>query len=461
MLQTQALAGMSGETSVLARHRLTIALASAVITIGGILAVNPSSIDNFVWYFLFWNVAFVFLNREDSAEFALAFLVNSAFIALYVGVQSFGFPDSYGTTAYQSVTWTDDSYFFSLTADHVPPDLLTRPYYWQYSHAFATLIKSVSPLEILHPLDVLFFQSGTAALLATSTRRLTLQLSGNPKLANLVFLFLVVCPFLMMNGGVILIRDTLAAALLAYSLYAINSRHYARAVLAIGLQLVLRPGTGLLLLPAYGVLYFDEVRAIVRRYPLLVAGGAVGAVLLAMQLGPLVIEQFESSYGEVKIGFLGRELIADLTADPDANAIFLTIQEFPFGIRVFLNAAYIFLYPFLTLRTLGDTESLDLRNIAMSVVVPIYSFWLNAWFVAGVLSPIRILDRQRQIVGAIVMTLVLVGTYSLQTRHKTIIYPLYYMIVAAGFSAATPFARRCGYIFSGLLLLVQIASLFR
>lgn len=461
MLQTQAQVGMPGETRVLARHRLTIALASAVITVAGILAVNPSSIDNFVWYFLFWNVAFVFLNRQDSAEFALAFLVNSAFIAIFVWVQSVGFPDSYGTTAYQSVAWTDDSYFFSLAADRVPPDLLTRPFYWEYTHAFATLIKGVTPLEILHPLDALFFQSGTAALLATSTRRLTIQLSANHQLANRVFLFLVVCPFLMMNGGVVLLRDTLAAALLAYSILAINSRQYVRAVLAIGLQLALRPGTGLLLLPAYGILYFDEVKEIVRRHPLLVTCGAVGAVLLAIQLGPMVIELFESSYGEVKIGFLGRELIADLTADPNANAIFLTIQEFPFVIRVFLNAAYIFLYPFLTLRTLGDTESLDLRNITMSVVVPIYSFWLNAWFVAGVLSPVRILERQRAIVVAILVTLVFVGTYSLQTRHKTIIYPLYYMIVAAGFSAATPFARRCGYIFSGLLLLVQIASILR
>jgi len=74
---------------------------------------------------------------------------------------------------------------------------------------------------------------------------------------------------------------------------------------------------------------------------------------------------------------------------------------------------------------------------------------------------VRAMERQRAIVVAIVVILLLVGIYSLQTRHKTIIYPLYYLIVAVGFSNATPFARRCGYVISGSFLLLQIASALR
>jgi hypothetical protein len=434
---------------------------AALVTVTGVLLVNPASIAQFVWFFGAWCGFLVFVNRPELEKFAFAFLVNSAYISVYVLVQATTYPDSYGTTSYHSVSWTDDSYFFSLAADHVPPDLLTRENFFLYSHPFSLLISTFTPLPIEHPLDALFFQSGTAAMLATFTRGVMLQFGAERRVANCAYVFVLACPFLMMNGGVILIRDTLAAALLVYSIYNINQRRYLVAAAAILLQIALRPGTGLLLGPAYLVIYWQEIAQFVRRHPLLVAGGCISVVLVAVQFATMALESFSTVYAIPKIGFLGRELIADLTADPDANALFLQIQQMPFLVRLVLNAAYIFLYPFLTLRTVLDAPFFDLRNIAMSLVIPVYAFWLNAWFFAGAVSGVRAMQRQRAVVVAIAVTLLLVGIYSLQTRHKTIIYPLYYMIVALGFCSATPMARRCGYVLSGLLLLVQVASVLR
>lgn len=436
---------------------------AAAVSILGILLVNPPSIANFVYYFFLWNIVVLLLNRDDSENFAFAFLVNSAFIAIYVYIQATTYPDTYGTTSWTSQSWADDSYFFTLTADFVPPDLLTRPYYFEYTHTFSNLIRLVTPLSIEHPLDALFFQSGTAAMLSTFTSRLALQWSRDRRLADLVFLFVLICPFLMMNGGVILIRDTFAAALLAYSLCCLNDRRYVLAAVTVGWQLALRPGTALLLFPAYLILYFPEVLAFVRRWPLLLAAGLTVFVILSVQLFPFILEFMESRYGPQTqtIGFLGRELIADLTADPDANALFLRIQELPFGIKLFLNAAYIFLYPFLTLRTVLGADQFDVRNFAMSIVIPVYAFWLNAWFIGGAVSAGQGLDRRRAIVVALVAVLMLVGIYSLQSRHKTIIYPLYYIVIAFGFLYATPTARRIGYVLSAIFLLVQLASALR
>jgi hypothetical protein len=441
--------------------RVGIAMLAAAVTILGILLVNPSSIANFAYYFLLWNCVVLLLNREDSGNFAFAFVVNSAFIAIYVFIQSTTYPDTYGTTSWHSVSWADDSYFFTLTADSFPPDLLARPFYWEYQHTFSNLIRLVTPLRIEHPLDVLFFQSGTAAMLSTFTSRLAWQWSGDRKLSNTVFVFALVCPFLMMNGGVILIRDTFAAALLVYSLCCLNERRFVLAAVAVAWQLALRPGTAVLLMPAYLILYWPEVLAFVRRHPVLVATGSTVFVLACVQLTSFAIEFLESRYGVLKIGFLGRELIADLTADPDANALFLRIQEMPFVVKLFLNGAYIFLYPFLTLRTVLDADYFDVRNFLLSIGIPIYAFWLNSWFFGGTVSAGEGLKRRRAIVVTIVVVLVLVGIYSLQTRHKTIIYPLYYLIIAYGFLHATPSARRVGYILSGALVLLQLAATLR
>lgn len=440
--------------------RVVIAAVASILTVLIIMQLNPHSLLQFANYFVVWNAVIYLFNRDDIEDFSFAFLVNSAFVALFVLIQSSVYPDSYGTTSPLG-SWTDDSYFFALAADTIPPDLVVRGDFFFYSHPYASLIRWLTIFSIDHPLDALFFQSGVAAMLTTYSKKFTWQLSGNRRLANTVYLFTLTCPFLMMNGGVILIRDTLAAALFAYSMSCLNAKRYLLAFAAIGAQLAVRPGTALILLPAYAIIYLPELKAFIARRPLLVMLGAAVFSVFAAQLVSTVLELADSTIGVQQIGFLGRELIADLTAVPDANALFLSIQDLPFFIKLFLNGAYIFLYPFLTPRFIMGADYFDLRSITLNLLVPVYAFWLNAWFVAGALTRFRVTPRQRSIVVAVVVALLLIGTYSLQTRHKTIIYPLYYFVIAIGFTSATQLARRLGYVCSSIFLLLQIALAFR
>ncbi|HKU89329.1 MAG TPA: hypothetical protein VJP84_06030, partial [Steroidobacteraceae bacterium] len=95
------------------RTRMSIALLATVVTQVCILLVNPTSMAHFAWYFCVWNAFVLLLHREWSGQFAFAFLVNSAFVGIFVLVQSTVFPDSYGTTSPLAVSWTDDSFFFT------------------------------------------------------------------------------------------------------------------------------------------------------------------------------------------------------------------------------------------------------------------------------------------------------------------------------------------------------------
>jgi len=389
--------------------------------------------------------------------------VNSAFVGIFVLVQSTVFPDSYGTTSPLAVSWTDDSFFFTSVADTVPAELFTREDYWLYEPVFAQLIRLITPLPIGHPLDVLFFQSGTAALLATFSAKLMLQLSRDRQLANVVFVFAVICPFLLMNGGAILLRDTLTAALFVYSLCCINERRFVSTAVVIALQMAIRPGTGAIFMFAYPIIYFAELRNFIGRWPITSAITTILFVFGIVIVFPLAVEYVGGMYdiGGGVVSLLGREVYTDLAADSSVNALFLAIQEMPFVVRLVLNAAYIFLYPFLSIRTVLDAQQFDLRSFLLNIVAPIYSLWLNAWFFAGALRGKPVIDRQRAITVALVVILMLVGTYSLQTRHKTIIYPLYYLLIAVGFAKATQNSRRLGYALAGLLFFVQVASQFR
>ncbi len=440
---------------------MAIALFATAVTLVCILCIKPSSMAHFVWFFCVWTGFALLFHRAETGNFALAFVVNSAFVGIYVLVQSTVYPDTYGTTSPLAATWTDDSYFFSAVADSVPPELFTRQDYWLYEPVFTRLIRAITPLPIDHPIDALFFQSGTAALLATFSSKLMIQLSHDRRMANLVFVFTVVCPFLLMNGGAILLRDTLTAALFVYTLCCINDRRFVSAALALAVQMSVRPGTGAILMFAYPIIYFAEVRDFVWRRPISTALSAILLVVAAAIAFPYAVEYVGGLYTTGAVTLLGREVYTDLSADSSVNALFLAIQQMPFVVKLVLNAAYIFMYPFLSIRTVFDGTHFDARSFLLNIVAPIYSLWLNAWFFAGMLRGKAVIERHREICVAIAVVLILVGTYSLQTRHKTIIYPFYYIMIAVGFAKATPNSRRIGYVIAAMLLFVQIASQFR
>lgn len=441
-----------------------VACFAMLFTMLSIVIVNPFSLALFAYYLCLW-LGFIFVfHKEVSNDFCFAFAVNSALISAFYLIQTYVYPDSYGTTSPLG-SQTDDSYFFSLVADSIPQYLEVRDGYDLYSHPFTTFIRHLTVLPIDHPLDIIFFQSGTAALLATFSKRFMFQLSTDRRLSNLVYTFALVCPFLMMNGGVIFVRDTFSAALLIYSLACLNERRVILALVAVAIQIAVRPGTGLILLPLYFVIYFANIKVFVRNNPILTSVGIVLLGLCAWFLVQAVMANaFELLVGTSEggaVGFLGREIFDGLTAAADGNKALLAIQDMPFVIKFFLNGAYIFLYPFLSPQAAFAGNSFDIRAIVLNLIVPIYSFWLNAWFIAGVMSSVRVTKRQTEIVISIILFFLLIGTYSIQTRHKTIIYPLYYFVVAIGFAKATSFTRQIGYAFSLLLIIMQVVMILR
>src|SRR6185437_2797606 len=137
-------------------------LAAAAAAIIAIVIVNPHSVLNFVYYFIIWSAYIFAFHRDELPLFVKAFIVNSVFIGIFFIVQTSVYPTSFGTTSQLSPLWTDDSFFFSLAADSVPPGMEVRDYYFLYTEIYPSVIRAVTLLPINHPMDAIFFQSGIA-----------------------------------------------------------------------------------------------------------------------------------------------------------------------------------------------------------------------------------------------------------------------------------------------------------
>ncbi len=441
-------------------HNIVPILAATVMTVGGIMIVHPASLMGFFYYLLLFSIFILVFHKNEMPSFLMAFTVNSALISAYYVIQTAVYPESFGTSSPLG-SWTDDSFFFALVADSIPPALLLRDNYSLYTSPYSDFIRFVSLLPIHHPMDVIFFQSGVAGILTTFLRRFTIQHTGDARLGNIAYFFALFCPFLLMNGGALLIRDTLAAALLIYSLACLNKRQWPLALAAIIIQVVIRPGTGLILLPVYYLVYLPGIRQfsagraskLILGLPILTVAG------LALAATFLDLTQYQSYFDNMSLS--GRDYSDALQVDQSANRILLSFQQMPFVIRFVLNGAYIFLYPFLSVAAAFPGEYFDIRSVLLSLAAPIEAFWLNAWFVAGLITRARVATQQRQIGLAVIATFLLIGTYSMQTRHKTIIYPLYYFIVAIGFAKSEAMERRIGYAISAVLIILQLLVMIR
>jgi hypothetical protein len=445
-------------------NKSIIALLSLIVIPLGIIITNTYSLLMIIYYFIIWNIFIFIFHRNLIKDFNFAFLINSFFIVVYFIFQTISYPDSYGTTS-SIGSWTDDSYFFALASDTIPSNLIVRDNYDLYTHPFSSIINFITIPTIHHPLDVIFFQSGVVGILASFSKLFMNQMTGNINYSRFVYFLTIVCPFMMMNGGLILVRDSLAAALLIYTLACINSRLIILAATAILLQIVIRPGTGLLLLPVYAIIYSKEI------YNFVVANKLISLVCITSFISiffyfyELIIPELDILAGGTSEGgglsWRGRELFDGIAESQGGNRILLSIQELPLLLKAVLNAVYIFTYPFLNFKFAFPSSVIDIRALILNIVTPVYSIFLNGWFFAGILSNTQSFDKKKQIVIAVIVALVLIGVYSLQTRHKTIIYPLYYFIITIGFFEKRKFPKQIGFFFAIVLFSFELALNFR
>lgn len=424
--------------------------------------VHPYSVFAFCYFFVFFAVFIFLLDRKEGQYFIYAFVVNALFTVIYICLQTYVYPNTYGVTS-PSGAWTDDSFFFSLLAEKIPPDMyIERENYYLYTSFFTNVIKFISPFKIYHPLDALYFQSGIAAILSVYTRQLAIQLTGDLKVGKVAFLLCLICPFLLMHGGAILIRDTFVASLFILSICFINRKRYFIALIAIILQFPLRSGTALIYFFLYIVIYFNDIKNFVFRlknFPY-IGMFVLAVVTLAYFARSLIVEEVTALLVEKGITASGREVYDNLT-EGGGNPIFLFIQNQNFLVKAVLSSMYVFLYPFFTFSGLLNDDGLDPRAFLLNIIYPIYLFWLNAWFFAAVFQKNPRFRQQYLWLIVFIVGFLLVGIFSLQTRHKTILMPLYYLFVSIGFCYSNKKYKTLGYILSLIWLLIQIALSLR
>ena len=420
--------------------------------------INFESIAAYLYFYFFGAVVMFLLDRKEFKPFQYAYLTNGFLTVVFITIQTYVYPDSYGTTSPLG-SWTDDSYFFALCSDSLPAGLYVRDNYFEYTHFFSSVIKFISIHKINHPLDVIFFQSIIAGILCVYSKQFANQITDDIKVGNIVFNLCLFSPFLLMHGGAILIRDTFVAAFFMLSLCFTNRRRFILVIITLAIQFFTRIGTAFILIFIYVLIFLPEIKSFLKGRKYLIFLVIIALLFFMVNFVSLIIYlELDSVFLQKGITLAGRETFEALEEGNNVNVIFLFIQKQNILIKSILSGAYIFLYPFLNFKGIFNSEGIDMRTFLLNFIYPLILIVINSWFFAAYLSRSK---RFESLLLSLVLGFILIGLFSLQTRHKTILLPLYYIVVAIGFRYATNNSKIIGLGLSLIWFSFQVILAFR
>lgn len=384
---------------------------------------NLNSFVGFLYYLVVGFVAVALFANKMKYEYITYYLINSLLTILFICLQSYIYPDSYGTTSLLGSA-TDDNYFFTLVADNIPFNMyVERDFFYMYTNPYSDFIRKITFHSINYPIDVVFFNSIIASFLVLAVKRLVGLVSLNEESQIVASNLTLFCPFFLMNGGAIFVRDTLVALLFVYSLMCVLTQRRFIWLLVCIVQIWLRPGTGLILAFLSFCFYLIHVRTRIKLTFIIFI--LILFIFLVWLFYSQIILDFGVKYG---ITVYGRELYEDINNDHGENAILMFIYNQQFFAKAFLGTVYFFIYPFFYIKFF-EYPYFDLRAFLLSVVYPVYMIWVNYRLFILILFR-KIFDKAKVFLFLYFLGLALISLYSLETRHKTAILPLVYISIA-------------------------------
>lgn len=408
-------------------YKFLIILYILIITIG---VGSVFSVVFFLYYFfLFFILSYTLCSKHIFSfnNYLKYYLIASSVATTYILLQSTTYPETYGTTSRYG-SWTDDSYFFTLIADKIPSKFfIERDNYFEYNSGFAVLLKKITPFRINFPIEVIFFQSGVMALLAILIKEANLLINNLEN--NIASYLTIFCPFLYMNGGAILVRDVLVATLFILEINFLLKKKYFIVLFINLLEIYIRPGTALILILIILFFFLPTIFQKIKSNLI----WSIGIILFfSFLLLELPFEEFEKILVEEGVSIFGRDIFYSLQSGNTENQIYLKILNQPLFVKLMMTGIYFFLYPWISIINLKNSFGYDIRTILINIIYPLLNIAYNYYFILTIIN-----KKEKTLKWLIYMYFVglcLLGTYSLETRHKTILIPVFYLIISNAIS---------------------------
>ncbi|MCD6398391.1 MAG: hypothetical protein J7L08_00535 [Candidatus Aenigmarchaeota archaeon] len=422
--------------------------------------INITSLISFALFLLVSIAVYRLLFDRNIKKIARLFVFYSLIaIGLYL-LQYAAFPEYKGFSG--GLGWgTDDARYFEGAVGSTPiafqlPGNLAH-------HPFAKLLRIIAnilPIKNIHLFDLLFFNIFGMSFIPVFTSNVAYILTKEKKVANLAGEFSMICPIMMVNG-LILVRDGWTAVLFIGAIYFLLTNRYILLATTSALLFYIRVASGMLLIIALLLFIYYKFQSYKSDYlkkTLLFMIGVVVIFSVSAVCYPIV-----SKYAvEKKItqNILFRENYMEFMKNSvelkGGTSIAYTIYSKPAYLRIPLGFVFFLCEPFLTIKGLSFHGIYIPRGFLLLCFPVLFIFYFK-YLVQGIIYISQNEKLAMRVVAFVFFLLLLmVSQMSLQMRHKTMVMPLFYILVAYGFYNKTKLGEMFGIVGAFSLIFVQL-----
>jgi hypothetical protein len=405
-----------------------------LISLIGIISIDVFSIISFVLFLLLsFLLGRIFFKGQEDYKIILLFCFYTILAILIYWFQYIQFPQNGGATGEGIFGGTDDLYFFQEATQH---GISYRGDRSMNMHTYAKFLlvfnNIIHIFKIPKLLDLLFVNILAFTFIPVFTKKVAEFLKFPDSSIKLVFYLSAICPIMIING-LVLVRDGWTAMLLISSIYFILNHRIVLLIMALLLSFYLRVSSGAITLIFIAVIVIfvekSDIPSFGSRKKLFYLVWLLAAILISI---PSIL--FYLKMNGIDNSFFREGLLEFIESSSDTKSAANFIYNLPAPLRICLGPFFYFGTPFLSIKAFLYNHQIVIRPFIeqfFSLLFIIY-FALFIQFIG-----LLIKMKKDKVISLLFFTYVIaifaLSQLSLQPRHKTMLMPVFYLIVAYGY----------------------------
>lgn len=363
--------------------------------------------------------SYFFCRQEEYKDLFCVYHIYFFFAILFYALLKYQFPEYMGLNGgegrmddnrfYAQLVEGNVTYFYIVSIDDKMP--------------YVIFLKWIYPFKINTPLNILAINVIFSAFLPIFVRRLANLITNDSKIGRYSFIYSLWCPFTLFFGCIILRESITATFVIAGLCYFIEKKYVPLFVCIVGLAWI-RFGTLAFLLCGILLLFRFQIKRTFRSDALFVITFALLIVLFYFSFSYL--QDFSG-------GKLGDSVIRSTEGARYEESTIGKIMMLPFPVNIILSTLFFWFIPLFSFPQPQEGHFI-LKDAFQSFCTPLFMFFLWNPIYNTVLSAIKNkrVEAAKKILYMALLFALLLGTISMQSRHKTVLFPILCLLAAYG-----------------------------
>ena len=317
---------------------------------------------------------------------------------------------------------------------------------------YSLLLKFLYPFNVHTPLNILIPSLLFTAYLPIYARRFAILLTNDRRIGKISFIYTLLCPFTLYFGCIIL-RESFTALMVVAGLCFFIEKKYAPLLVCIIALTWIRFGTLVFLICGMIILYRFRMKRKTKTdlyfFILIIT------VLILFYLSFTFLQEFTN--GKLESGLI-RTTEGARYEDTTIGAL----MKMPFPLNIFLSTLFFIFIPIFGIPHLQYGHYL-VSSVFQGFLTPLFMFFLWKHIFNASLTSVwgkGKLDEVKQLFYITLVFAMALGTISMQSRHKTVLFPIMCVLAAYGYVKRDKNFDGVSAAMAIVLIVVQVALAF-